>query len=70
MIDNNLDFQVALYPYELVTYGESGSVFQNWMQYLLVKEYLKALRDDQTLFIASGHPIGLFDSHKEAPASY
>jgi urocanate hydratase len=67
MIDNNLDFQVALYPYELVTYGESGSVFQNWMQYLLVKEYLKVLRDDQTLFIASGHPIGLFDSHKEAP---
>ena len=67
MIDNNLDFQVALYPYELVTYGESGSVFQNWMQYLLVKEYLKVLRDDQTLFIASGHPIGLFDSHKDAP---
>lgn len=67
MIDNNLDFQVALYPYELVTYGESGSVFQNWMQYLLVKEYLKVLRDDQTLFIASGHPIGLFDSHSEAP---
>ena len=67
MIDNNLDFQVALYPYELVTYGESGSVFQNWMQYLLVKEYLKVLRDDQTLFIASGHPIGVFDSHKEAP---
>lgn len=67
MIDNNLDFQVALYPYELVTYGESGSVFQNWMQYQLVKEYLKVLRDDQTLFIASGHPIGLFDSHKEAP---
>lgn len=67
MIDNNLDFNVALYPYELVTYGESGSVFQNWMQYLLVKEYLKVLRDDQTLFIASGHPIGMFDSHKEAP---
>jgi len=67
MIDNNLDFQVALYPYELVTYGESGSVFQNWMQYLLVKEYLKVLREDQTLFIASGHPMGLFDSHKEAP---
>ena len=67
MIDNNLDFEVALYPYELVTYGESGSVFQNWMQYLLVKEYLKVLRNDQTLFIASGHPLGIFDSHKEAP---
>lgn len=67
MIDNNLDFDVALYPYELVTYGETGSVFQNWMQYLLVKEYLKNLEEDQTLVIQSGHPIGIFKSRRNSP---
>ncbi|MGE5340198.1 MAG: urocanate hydratase [Candidatus Omnitrophota bacterium] len=67
MIDNNLDFDVALYPYELVTYGESGQVFQNWMQYNLVKRYLEEMRDDQTLVIYSGHPLGLFPTSKDAP---
>jgi urocanate hydratase len=67
MIDNNLDFDVALYPYELVTYGETGQVCQNWMQYQLIKRYLENLRDDQTLVVASGHPVGLFKSKKEAP---
>lgn len=67
MIDNNLDYEVALYPYELITYGESGAVFQNWMQYRLVKAYLEVLEADQTLFIASGHPIGIFNSHDQAP---
>ncbi len=66
-IDNNLDFDVALYPYELVTYGETGQVFQNWMQYLLVKKYLEIMREDQTLVIHSGHPVGLFPSHRNAP---
>jgi len=66
-IDNNLDFDVALYPYELVTYGETGQVFQNWLQYRLVKRYLEAMREDQTLVIASGHPVGLFASRPEAP---
>jgi len=67
MIDNNLDFDIALYPYELVTYGETGSVFQNWMQYLLVKKYLESLTQDQTLVIQSGHPLGLFPSKPQAP---
>lgn len=67
MIDNNLDFDVALYPYELVTYGETGQVFQNWMQYLLVKEYLKQLTDELTLVVESGHPLGLFRAPKHAP---
>jgi len=67
MIDNNLDFETALYPYELVTYGETGSVFQNWMQYRLIKKYLEILKDDQTLVIESGHPLGLFPSNKNAP---
>ncbi|MHA2281975.1 MAG: urocanate hydratase [Promethearchaeota archaeon] len=67
MIDNNLDFDVALYPYELVTYGESGQVFQNWMQYRLVKKYLEAITENQTLIIASGHPVGLFPSSEMAP---
>jgi len=66
-IDNNLDFDVALYPYELVTYGETGQVFQNWMQYLLVKKYLEIMQPDQTLVIQSGHPLGLFPSHEMAP---
>ena len=67
MIDNNLDFEVALYPYELVTYGETGSVCQNWMQYRLIKKYLEIITEDQTLVIASGHPVGLFPSRPEAP---
>jgi urocanate hydratase len=67
MIDNNLDFNVALYPYELVTYGESGQVCQNWMQYRLIKKYLEVLKEDQTLVVMSGHPLGLFPSKREAP---
>jgi urocanate hydratase len=67
MIDNNLDFEVALYPYELVTYGESGQVCQNWMQYLLIKRYLEIMDDTQTLVVSSGHPLGLFPSRPEAP---
>ncbi len=67
MIDNNLDFDVALYPYELVTYGETGQVCQNWMQYRLIKKYLQVLTDEQTLVVMSGHPLGLFHSHKLAP---
>jgi urocanate hydratase len=67
MIDNNLDFDVALYPYELVTYGESGQVCQNWMQYRLIKMYLKTMTDDQTLVVSSGHPLGLFPSRTHAP---
>ncbi len=67
MIDNNLDFDVALYPYELVTYGETGQVCQNWMQYRLIKRYLEILTRDQTLVIESGHPLGLFRSRPEAP---
>ena len=67
MIDNNLDFEVALYPYELVTYGETGQVFQNWMQYILIKRYLESMHEDQTLVVNSGHPIGLFPSFRHAP---
>ncbi|MEG2086226.1 MAG: urocanate hydratase, partial [Clostridia bacterium] len=67
MIDNNLDFEIALYPYELVTYGETGQVCQNWMQYLLLKKYLKELTDTQTLVVMSGHPLGLFESSKTSP---
>ena len=67
MIDNNLDFDIALYPYELVTYGETGRVLQNWMQYHVVKEYLKEMNDEQTLVLMSGHPLGLFKSTKTSP---
>ncbi len=67
MIENNLDVDVALYPYELVTYGETGQVCQNWMQYRLIKRYLEALTDEQTLVMESGHPLGLFRSPPEAP---
>ncbi|MDA3932660.1 MAG: urocanate hydratase [Tenericutes bacterium] len=67
MIDNNLDNEIALYPYELVTYGETGSVFQNWMQYHLIKKYLQEMNDEQTLIIMSGHPLGLFKSSKQSP---
>ena len=67
MIENNLDFDIALYPYELVTYGETGQVCQNWMQYLLIKKYLEVITPDQTLVVQSGHPLGLFRSHPSAP---
>lgn len=67
MIDNNLCFDIALYPYELVTYGETGQVCQNWMQYLLIKQYLEELTTEQTLVIESGHPLGLFRSRADAP---
>ncbi len=67
MMDNNLDFDVALYPYELVTYGETGQVCQNWMQYVLIKKYLEKLDRTMTLVIESGHPLGLFKSHDLAP---
>ena len=67
MIDNNLDFDVALYPYELVTYGETGQVCQNWMQYWLIKQYLEVMTREQTLVVESGHPLGLFASTLEAP---
>jgi len=67
MIDNNLDFAIALYPYELVTYGETGQVCQNWMQYRLITKYLEVMTNEQTLVIMSGHPLGLFHSHPSAP---
>ena len=67
MIDNNLDFDVALYPYELVTYGETGQVCQNWMQYRLIMRYLEEMEEDQTLVVSSGHPLGLFHSSKASP---
>ncbi|HPC38037.1 MAG TPA: urocanate hydratase [Exilispira sp.] len=67
MIDNNLSFDIALYPYELVTYGETGQVMQNWMQYRLIKKYLEILTDEQTLVVQSGHPLGIFPSKKDAP---
>lgn len=67
MIDNNLCFDIALYPYELVTYGETGQVCQNWMQYQLIKMYLEELTQEQTLVIESGHPLGLFQSKPDAP---
>ncbi len=67
MIDNNLDFDIALYPYELVTYGETGQVCQNWMQYRLIKKYLEVMTQDQTFVLHSGHPLGLFKSKPDAP---
>lgn len=67
MIDNNLDGEVALYPYELVTYGETGQVCQNWMQYRLIKRCLELLERSHTLVVASGHPVGLFRSSPSAP---
>ncbi len=67
MIDNNLDFDIALYPYELVTYGETGQVCQNWMQYCLIKRYLEIMTRDQTLVVMSGHPLGLFKSSPQSP---
>ncbi|MFK5951702.1 MAG: urocanate hydratase [Desulfobacterium sp.] len=67
MIDNNLDFETALYPYEMVTYGETGQVCQNWMQYHVIKKYLENLTEDQTLVVESGHPLGLFKSSPYSP---
>ncbi len=67
MIDNNLCFDIALYPYELVTYGETGQVCANWMQYRLIMKYLEEMTDEQTLVVESGHPLGLFKSSKTAP---
>jgi urocanate hydratase len=67
MIMNNLDDAVAQHPRELITYGGNGAVFQNWAQYLLTMQYLATMNDEQTLVMYSGHPMGLFPSHKEAP---
>jgi urocanate hydratase len=67
MIQNNLDPAVAQHPYELITYGGNGAVFQNWAQYLLTMKYLATMSDDQTLVMYSGHPMGLFPSHRDAP---
>lgn len=67
MIQNNLDPKVAKYPHELITYGGNGAVFQNWAQYRLTMKYLAEMSDEQTLVLYSGHPLGLFPSHREAP---
>jgi len=67
MIQNNLDDAIAQHPHELITYGGNGSVFQNWAQYRLVMKYLSEMSEEQTLVIYSGHPLGLFPSHKDAP---
>ncbi len=67
MIQNNLDYKVAQHPHELITYGGNGAVFQNWAQYLLTMKYLSEMTCEQTLAMYSGHPMGLFPSHKEAP---
>lgn len=67
MIQNNLDPAVAQHPHELITYGGNGAVFQNWAQYLLTMQYLSTMTDEQTLVMYSGHPLGLFPSHKDAP---
>lgn len=67
MIQNNLDPAVAQHPHELITYGGNGAVFQNWAQYLLTMRYLSEMTEEQTLVIYSGHPLGLFPSHREAP---
>ncbi len=67
MIQNNLDPKVAQHPHELITYGGNGAVFQNWAQYLLTMKYLSELTDEQTLVMYSGHPLGVFPSHKDAP---
>jgi urocanate hydratase len=67
MLSNNLDYAVAQHPHELITYGGNGAVFQNWAQYLLTMQYLATMSDEQTLVLYSGHPMGLFPSHKDAP---
>lgn len=67
MLSNNLDHAVAQHPHELITYGGNGAVFQNWAQYLLTMQYLATMTDEQTLVLYSGHPMGLYPSHKDAP---
>lgn len=67
MIQNNLDYAVAQHPHELITYGGNGAVFQNWIQYRLTMKYLSEMTDEQTLVMYSGHPMGLYPSHKDAP---
>ena len=67
MLSNNLDYAIAQHPHELITYGGNGAVFQNWAQYLLCMQYLAQMTDEQTLVLYSGHPMGLFPSHKDAP---
>lgn len=67
MLSNNLDYAVAQHPHELITYGGNGAVFQNWAQYLLTMKYLAEMTDEQTLVLYSGHPMGLFPSHTDAP---
>ena len=67
MLQNNLDYAVAQHPHELITYGGNGAVFQNWAQYLITMQYLANMTDEQTLVLYSGHPMGLFPSHKKAP---
>jgi len=67
MIQNNLDYAVSQHPHELITYGGNGAVFQNWIQYRLTMKYLAEMTEDQTLVMYSGHPMGLFPSHKDAP---
>ncbi|MCB0806346.1 MAG: urocanate hydratase, partial [Bacteroidales bacterium] len=67
MLSNNLDDAVAQHPHELITYGGNGAVFQNWAQYRLTMKYLAEMTDEQTLVLYSGHPMGLFPSHKDAP---
>ncbi|MCD4697425.1 MAG: urocanate hydratase, partial [Bacteroidales bacterium] len=67
MLSNNLDPAVAQHPHELITYGGNGAVFQNWAQYRITMKYLAEMTDEQTLVLYSGHPMGLFPSHKDAP---
>ena len=67
MINNNLDYAVAQHPHELITYGGNGAVFQNWAQYRLTMQYLAKMTDEQTLVMYSGHLMGFFPSHKDAP---
>ena len=67
MLSNNLDYAIAQHPHELITYGGNGAVFQNWAQYRLTMKYLAEMTDEQTLVLYSGHPAGLFPSHKNAP---
>ncbi len=67
MISNNLDYAIAQHPHELITYGGNGAVFQNWAQYLLTMKYLANMTDEQTLTMYSGHPMGVYPSHKDAP---
>jgi len=67
MVSNNLDYAIAQHPHELITYGGNGAVFQNWAQYLLTMKYLANMTDEQTLTMYSGHPMGVYPSHKDAP---